>query len=232
MNRMLSALLTAFFPRRCAYCGRVIAREAIACEVCTEKRPLMDAPLCFYCGRSRQLCTCRQHRMAFDRCIAAMRYEGCAERAVLRLKHKNDADVVRTMAQEMVRALAAAGQTDFDVVTFVPMGKKEMRARGFNQSRLLALELAKMIGCPCRTLLQKVLTTRPQKELTRIERTGNLLGAFDIREEIDGMRILLVDDVMTTGATLHECAKMLAIGGASEITALVFAATVMKNEQK
>ncbi len=192
----------------------------------------MELPICYRCGRTRKLCICKGHRRHFDRCVAAMRYEDGAANAVKHLKRVHDADCVDTMAQEMVTAcrerLDAAA---FDAVTYVPMRKKEYKQRGFNQSMLLAREVASLLGLPCRNLLKKTFDTRPQKELSANERIGNVLGVFDVTEKVEDQRILLIDDVITTGSTLHECAKMLKIAGAATVTALVFAATIPKEEE-
>lgn len=233
MNRVIKALLRALFPRRCIYCKRVIPPEALSCKTCADDIPRMEMPICYRCGRSRKLCICRGHQRQFDRCIAAMRYEDGAAAAVKRLKIENDADDVETMAEEMAvvcreRLDAAA----FDVVTFVPMRKAEYRDRGYNQSELLAKEVASVLGIPCRALLTKCFDIRPQKALKANERAGNVLGAFDATEDLTDKRVLLVDDVITTGSTLHECAKMLKIRGAVSVTALTFAATVPKEEEE
>ncbi len=175
---------------------------------------------------------CRGRRRHFDRCIAALRYEDGVARAVLSLKEFDDADHVEAMAVEMVKALRQ--RTDaaaLDVVTFVPMYRKEERERGYNQSELLAREIARQLGIPFRRTLHKIYDTRSQKSLRQIERGGNLLGAFDLCADVREQKILLIDDVITTGATLHECAKMLKIGGAQAVTALVFAATVPKEKE-
>lgn len=235
MKPWVKSLLRAFFPRRCIYCRRVILPEKTACDVCEKTVPRMEEPVCYRCGRTRRYCTCKGHRRQFDRCVAAMRYEGGADKAVNHLKREDNADYVDTMAEEMATAcrerLDAAA---FDVVTFVPMRKKEVRHRGYNQSELLAKEVASCLGIPCRALLEKSYDTRPQKELNANERVGNVLGVFDVIDStaVKEKRVLLIDDVITTGSTLNECAKMLKIHGATTVAALVFAATVPKETEE
>lgn len=232
MRELGKRLLRAFFPRRCIYCQRVVEPEKYCCTYCEPDVPYMEDPICYRCGRTKKLCICHGHRRHFERCIAAMRYEDGAACAVLFLKEHDDADHIEGMATEMVKALrhytdAAAP----DLVTYVPMHRKEERERGYNQSALLAREIARQLGVPfCRTL-EKIYDTRAQKSLRSMERGGNLLGAFDLCASVTDKRIVLVDDVITTGATLHECAKMLKIGGAQSVTALVFAATVPKEKE-
>lgn len=233
MKSWVKVLMRAFFPRRCIYCGRVTTPEVTACKVCVPYIPRMELPICYRCGRTRKLCTCKGRRRQFDRCIAAMRYEGGACAAVLSLKeHRND-DYVETMAQEMLDTLRE--RTDaaaFDAVTCVPMFKAELRRRGYNQSELLAREVAKELGVPFESLLTKIYDTCPQKRLGVNARSGNVLGVFDAPQDVSERHILLVDDVITSGATLHECAKMLKIRGAASVTALTFAAVVPKEKEE
>lgn len=226
-------LLRAFFPRRCIYCERVTDPDVLCCTYCAPDVPYMEDPVCKFCGRTKTLCICHQHRRHYERCVAAMRYEDGAAHAVTALKEFDDADRVETMAVEMTRALRAhCDAAAFDAVTCVPMHPSERRARGFNQSERLAREVAELLGVPFCHTLKKIYDTRAQKSLHKIERSGNLLGAFDLCASVTEKKLLLVDDVITTGATLHECAKMLKIGGAQSVTALVFAATVPKEKEK
>ncbi len=226
-------LLCAFFPRRCIYCGEVTLPDALSCENCADAIPRMDEPTCSFCGRTKALCTCKQHRRFYDTCVTAMRYEDGAANAVLFIKKHDRADIIETMGQEMATALRR--RTDaaaFDVVTCVPMRPAEKKARGFNQSELLAKEVADILGVPFAACLKKIYDTKLQKTLSSVTRSGNLLGVFDVVGDVKDKRILIVDDLLTTGATLHECAKMLKIYGAETVTALTFAATVPKKDEE
>ncbi|MBQ9414497.1 MAG: ComF family protein [Clostridia bacterium] len=226
MNAIARTLLTALFPRRCAYCGVLIDKNALGCNSCMASLPRMAFPTCPHCGRSKSLCRCRGRMRAYDRCVAAMRYEGGVSYAVLKLKKKPLADVVEIMSVEMAARFRVEQECEADVVCGIPMTGRERRARGYNQSELLAKEVAKRLSLPYRPLLKKIYETKPQKALSGADRNGNLLGAFDVTESVAGRHILLVDDVITTGATMNECAKMLKIYGAETVTALTFAATV------
>lgn len=232
MKAWVKALMRAFFPRRCIYCSRVIPPEMTACRECAKTLPRMELPVCYRCGRTKKLCICKGHRRHFDRCVAAMRYEDGVSVAVNVLKKTRNADYVETMAEEMVAvARERIDASAFDVVTFVPMRKGEYRRRGYNQSELLARETASILGVPCRELLVKRYDTRPQKSLKANERPGNVLGVYDALEDLTEQRVLLIDDVITTGSTLHECAKMLKLRGAVSVTALVFAAAIPKENE-
>ncbi len=232
MRPFVKRVLRAFFPRRCLYCDRVTDPDTYCCPYCEPDVPHMEEPLCYRCGRTRKLCVCRDHRRQFDRCVAAMRYEDGVARAVLSLKKEQDAEAVEAMATEMVTALRRfTNAASLDFVSCVPMHRKERRERSYNQSELLAKEIAVMLDLPFVQTLTKLYDTRPQKSLHHFERGGNLLGVFDLIADVKEKKILLIDDVITTGATLHECAKMMKIGGAASVTALVFAATVPKDKE-
>jgi len=233
MNRFWYHVLRVFFPRRCAYCGEVTDMDALVCDNCRTAVPRMDEPVCYRCGRSVKWCTCKKHRRQFDRCVAVMAYRDGAAKAVLRLKKTQDNDIIDTMSAEMAQTLRSrCDAAAIDVVTYIPMRKKEWRRRGYNQSQLLAQAVAEHLGIPCRPLLTKLYDTASQKTLKMHCRKGNLLGVFDVTEKVEGLNILLVDDVITTGSTFHECAKMLKIREAASVTALAFAATIPKESDE
>ena len=114
----------------------------------------------------------------------------------------------------------------------VPVTRRKRARKGFNQAALLAESLARELNIPCVKALAKCRETRPQKELAAWQRSGNLLGAFDVRPgtPLAGKCVLLVDDVSTTGATLEECAKMLKIQGAAQVLGIAAALTPGKKE--
>ncbi len=112
-----------------------------------------------------------------------------------------------------------------DTITFVPLTGRRLREREFNQSMVLAKILSREFGLPLREALVKTNSTKPQNELTRAERLINLKGVFKVKfgSRIKNSGMLLIDDVMTTGATLSECSKTLLDGGASKVNCLTLA---------
>ena len=119
-----------------------------------------------------------------------------------------------------------------DVVTFVPMTAKEIKERGYNQSELLAEEVAKRLNLPITSTVLKIKETDKQKRLTAKERRENLKGVFAVADKtaIKGKRILLVDDVITTGATVNECSAVLKKAGATKVSSLTACITIYKPE--
>ena len=222
-------LLSILFPERCAACGEVVAYAAGFCPRCRAALRRMEPPLCPSCGRPESLCRCGRRAAAYERCVMPFAYGGAAKQGIRRLKERGRSYTAAAFAAEMERIVRREyGGAAFTCVTPVPLHPADEKKRGFNQAALLARELAEGLDLPYRDVLEKLFETRPQKELTALERTGNLLGAFGVREEagLADAVVLLVDDVTTTGATLMECAKMLRIYGAREVWAVTAAGTL------
>lgn len=221
---LMHRVLTFVLPKRCVFCDTVIEPDRFFCETCASKRSFVIPPICPYCGQGKQQCGCQKHRLAFDKVVAAFYYETAARDGILRLKRYDDPDAIEYFAMQLHQVvLREYSHEPIDMITFVPMTRRALRNREYNQGRLLARALGKRLNIPVKTLLTKLYETRPQKELNIESRSGNLLGVFDVTETVRDKTILLVDDVMTTGATLHECAKMLKIHGAKRVLAVTVA---------
>lgn len=169
------------------------------------------------------------------RVCAPYYYSGAAKRAIKKLKYSDDIDISYIMAKDMAETFKKQySEMDFDFCTFVPSHRREQRKRGFNQAQLLAQYLSKELSIPYKELLVKTTVTTPQHTLSESMRSGNLLGSMKVKsryfEKIRGARILLCDDVKTTGATLDECAKTLMICGAEEVNCITYCIT--KNNKK
>ncbi len=228
--------LAVLFPERCACCGQVIRVEQQVCDECRNHLLYQLPPLCTACGRSRTVCDCGQKASHyFDKIISPLVYEGAAKEGILRLKRTGYRYIAEVFAEEMLFSYRDDYDTEvFDFAVPVPMTDGEYKEKGYNHSELLAQELGSLVNLPVENGLRKVRETRPQKELTAMERRGNLAGVFDVDPHCDvkDKRILLVDDVMTTGSTLDECAKMLKIYGASEVCAVTAAITWLSEDKE
>lgn len=228
---LFDRLLCAFFPRRCVYCGKLIVPERTVCEDCAANLPRIAAPVCPYCGYAKADCTCKQKKLKFDAICAPFYYEKAIERAVHRFKFEDKDFLARPFAQEIALAIHRDfAQQPFDVVTFIPFTKRQARSRAFNPSELLARETAKVLALPCVPLLEKLFETETQHRLSQAARTGNVFGVYEVKDAaaVQGKRVLLIDDIKTTGATLSECAKVLKLAGASSVHAAVFAVAKKK----
>ena len=222
-----------FFPHHCFLCGEVIDTHRRVCGDCAHHRPYIYPPICERCGRSKEDCRCGKRRRAFARSVSPFYHQGVAAQGVYSLKQRGFHDTVEGFAEEMAEMVRREyGGIPFDMVTAVPLHKRERRERGFNQAEKLGQAVAERLYLPYETTLTKITVTAPQKELKAVQRTGNLLGVFDVCADVNGKTILLVDDVITTGATLDECAKMLKIFGAAEVYAVTAAAAVLSTGEE
>ncbi len=226
-------LLAIFFPERCAACGEVIRPGEGVCPTCRDELPRIGIPVCPFCGREAAFCRCGKRRRHFERVVAPFYYDGSAQRGMLRMKANGDRVAAAFFAGEMAETVRQYyADIPFDGVVFVPSGRIAMRERGYNPGRLVAEELARALGLPMRPILRKVAENRQQKSLSANERSGNVLGVFDLIDESAaiGKTFLLADDIVTTGSTLDECAKMLKIYGAEAVYAVAgVAARILPN---
>lgn len=232
MMKWLRALLTFLFPHHCYFCNEVILPRQRLCADCAEKAPYILPPVCERCGRNADRCHCGKHHQHFERCVSPFYHEGVVQDGIQQLKNQNYRVTADGFAAEMAEVVRREyGGIAFDAVTSVPLHKKDFNRRGFDQAAALGWALAQRMNLPYEAVLTKLTHTEPQKELSAIRRRGNLLGVFDVVGEVSNRTFLLVDDVITTGSTLDECAKMLKLYGAAEVYAVTAAAAVLKKDE-
>lgn len=217
-------LADALLPGSCLLCGADAGRGLI-CAGCTADLPPAPSPACPQCGEATTLgerCgACMKDPPAFARTVALFRYEFPVDRIIHALKYAHRLPVAPWLGRRLARHLVAA---DFDLVVPLPLHPDRLRERGFNQSAEIARSLARDLGLPLEAAsLVRTRATPPQAELPLKARAKNVRGAFECRSDLAGRRLLLVDDVMTSGATLRECARVLQLHGAGEITVAVAA---------
>lgn len=216
------------YPQRCRYCNNVTDIRRQICHTCENTLLRIEGDICKLCGKSVSDCNCGHKKHYYKYTCAPFYYEGAASRAIWNLKFRNKTQLSKTLAEDMAECFNRHYQGyDFDLCTFVPSGKETLKKRGYNQAELLARDFCLIAGLECKELLVKKHSTKAQHDLSAVERSGNLVGAIGLKEEADleNMRILLIDDIKTTGSTLNECAKMLLIGGAAEVFCLTVAQT-------
>lgn len=212
-------LLELFFPSnlKCIFCGRDIPDPKVCyCEDCAETLKFNVGQRCKVCddlvSADSEVCeNCKSHHKSFEKAVAPLVYQDAVRGVVLKLKNSNARYLAEPMARMMFERLQKEN-FDFDLLVPIPLSPKSLSKRKFNQAKLLADELGKLCNKPVdSTSLVKRKQTRHQKELGFLDRQKNLEGAFKIedRAKILNKNILLVDDVMTTGATANECAKVL-----------------------
>lgn len=220
----------------CISCGSIIdkTRPYALCDECVRKLHWLGQKTCAKCGKILQesyrhdLCwDCRTYGHEFDKGYTCVQY-GLYERGILLdYKYRKKSYIGRKLGDILYERILLEEQS-FDLVVPVPMHDKKQAQRGFNQAAVMAARLAQRMGIPCAAgLLMRCRQTLPMKGLGAFERQQNLEGAFAVapqnRYKIDGRKILLVDDIYTTGSTMDGCSKALREKGAGEIHILSFA---------
>ena len=229
---LVSFLKEFFFPSSftCDACG-IETFGTNLCPACLKNTVFNDKTTCPVCGRKTalpEICLeCKAKSPLFERAASALVYEGTAVRLVHKFKN-GGADLKEYFANLIVKKLSDFPQSD--CIAFVPMTKKGVRKRGYNQSKLLAQSISKRINAPVVDAVEKIKDTSEQKSLTGTERAKNLLGCFKAKsgKPLLDKSVLLVDDVLTTGATANAVCLKLFKAGATK----VFLATVASVEYK
>jgi len=237
---LIRALVDILFPPLCHLCKTFIADagDIHLCPGCREKIITLGSPLCPVCGVpfatengiDHHCGPCRAHPPAYVAARAAVVFSGPVQELIHRFKYGHKVHLCRPLGLLTARQLAgfAAGAAA-DLVMPVPLHKKRLRWRGYNQASLLAGSLAKQWRLPLvRQNLRRVRWTEPQINLAAGERELNVRGAFAVsnRDAVAGKRIILVDDVFTTGSTVAECARTLKRAGAEAVFIVTVARAV------
>ena len=196
-KKVYNTAIQLLFPQRCPYCRELVEKTEYACKKCGKEMPEDGI---------------YQGILGGYRCASRLPYIGRYRRAVLNFKFRDKVQHKNQFAQIMYKEVQRYYKDMvFDYVTFVPMHKRALKKRGYNQSRLLAEELSSLMGIPCVKVIEKTKHTKAQHKLNAKKRKTNLNGAFKVidKSRIKGRSILLVDDIVTTGSTLAECSKTI-----------------------
>ena len=220
-------LLALLYPGRCPLCGRILPYGTVVHDACLRELPVVRGLRCDVCGKPIEEGTrcedCTENAHVFRRGIGVFPYAGNIKRAVLQWKFAGRREYGQTIAA-IVYAYAGEAVKAFGpyVIVPVPMYLGKIRARGFNQAKDLADALGRLLGWPVRDdLCCRTRPTRAMKRLRSRDRGRNLSGAFTAgKARADGMRILIVDDIYTTGKTVDEVSRVLYAQGACEVSFL------------
>jgi len=204
--KLKSALLALLFPAKCPFCARIVSPGGI-CAQCEKSIPYTRS-------------NCRRKGDFFTRCVSPLYYESGVRESLIRFKFNNCKHYAAYYAPLVYDCIAQEFNCDFDIISWVPVSKKRLRKRGYDQSRILAEEVASLFGTQAIPVLEKHRHCPAQSGMgTAEKRKANISGCYRCLNPdlIEDKRILLIDDIITTGATLSECAKTLLRAGAGEV---------------
>lgn len=238
MRALLRYALDAILPRRCEVCrAGVDSRDGRAlCPACWARITRIEGPRCPVCGipfrsdaalsqsPTHRCGDCRDSPPAFTCAVAAGLYEGVLAEAIRRCKYHRRVGLIPTLGELLAPALEALPAVD--AVVPVPLHPRRLRTREFNQSLLLAAWVGRRLHRPLwPDALRRIRWTDPQIGLDRSRRLTNVRHAFAVRRpgQVAGRRLLVVDDVLTTGATVNECARILCAAGAETVFVVTLA---------
>lgn len=233
-----NVLINFFFPHNCIFCGKKLSLlgNEYYCDECKYKINLIDNDnRCLICGRERgaygsgRICTtCTTHKMYFDAAYPCFKYTAVIKNLIHKYKFRKQMFLYKPIADFMINTMEELGVPKYDYIVYPPVNRLVFIARGYNQTKFLA----QRIGCRyskavLKNAVVKTRQNRKQSLMTREMRFENVKGVFKIRKKfrkiIKGKNILIVDDVITTGATASEIAKMLKKCGAMEVYVTVLA---------
>ena len=231
-HQLVSSFLSFIYPSRCPVCRN-------------QSDAHVYAPICLYCwstierynGSSCRVCAvpivspyagvcgeCLSHPPYFSFVLAYGLYSGILREAIHLFKFSG----IKRLGRPLGRLLSSLPIPEADIIVPVPLSKRGLRQRGFNQTLILAKTLSKDLKIPFSIdCLFKRRDTPPQSGIRAVDRKRNVKGAFEVREDVARKKVILLDDVMTTGATVRECAKTLAKAGAEEIIVVVLARSAL-----
>lgn len=204
---MLHRILDLLFPPKCVFCGKLLSRE--------------EMDLCHDCRKTAPVFTKANFRISFVAgWTAVWYYKDTVRESLLRYKFYHSRSYAPAFGRALAMKLQSAGFEDFDVLTWVPVSRLRKWKRGYDQVELLAKAAARELGVQAVPCLKKRRNNRPQSGLTDAsKRRANVLGVYRVinPDLIRDKRILLLDDIITTGATVSECAKTLLLAGAKDV---------------
>jgi ComF family protein len=223
LGRFCRKALEACLPNSCLLCGN--DSQELLCPGCIADLPVLPPARCPGCAqptsRGEPCGACLAHSFHFDAAIAPYRYEFPLDRLIHALKYGGQLSLAGWFGGQLAGLLKGR---DFDRIIPLPLHAARLAERGFNQAAETARVVARRLDTPLDTSsCRRIRATPPQAELPLADRAGNVRGVFECAVDLSGQDILLIDDVMTSGATLSECARVLKLHGAAKVEAAVIA---------
>ena len=234
-KRISQVVLDIILPPKCMSCSCVVNQHGNLCPECWDNLSYIGKHKCHICGLpfefdmgEKAICpACTNDKPEFKKAVAVCKYEGAGRKIAIKLKFGDSTN----LAPYMAKMMSTAGRdliSECEIIAPVPLHYRRKLKRKYNQASMLALNIAKITGkAYAPKLLKRVKATKQQTKLSKKARKENVQDAFAAANmDIKGKKVLLVDDVMTTGATMSECAKALKTAGAKKVCCVVFARVV------
>lgn len=219
MKKILKFILSLIYPDKCIFCGDIIplnCEDKFVCNDCIETLPYYDS---------------KTDTDKIKNFTAVFYYLGKVKNTIHRFKFRYHPEYSQKLGEFMEQKIRFMNITEYDCIVAVPMYYKKEKRRGFNQANLLAKELSKRTGIDlAENLLIRTKATKPQLELNHIQREENVKDAFKVINKgcFKGKRIILIDDIYTTGSTAKSCIDILKIDGADEVFVFTLSKTLNK----
>ncbi len=224
----IEPLATLFFPPQCALCLQPVDRHLYICPQCIRHLPWLNpTSCCQICAQpfegditeSFTCPNCSLQQMYFQKTVSALRNHSGCRRLIIDFKYHAKSYLRFPLAQWLLETIRKSSLKPFDYLVPVPLHPLKLRIRGYNQAELLAQELTKPLQTPMIPLLRRRRSTQTQTCLDRQSRIENLRNCFELVQNTNVMRksILIIDDILTTGSTVNDCARALIEGGASRV---------------
>lgn len=222
-------IVNLLYPRRCPVCQDIVTpalEHPYVCRECRKELPYLTGFRCLKCGKEiereeQEYCgDCIRIPKHYIQGYPVFRYEGALKSGMTAFKYHNRREYAEFYGEAIWSAHGRElCQRKLDMLIPVPIHRHKLRTRGYNQAELIARALSRRMQIPCHAkLLSRIVDTRPQKELNDKERLNNLKKAFFLQENgVELKRVLLVDDIYTTGATIEACTQVLLAAGASQV---------------
>lgn len=228
-------MVELFYPSNCVGCGNPQDSGTLLCKRCKATAPRIQPPFCRRCSRPYEgaidggfSCpNCEDRALAFDCVVSVYQAKGVLRDLIHRYKYSGQFHLRRVLMEFLLEAMQdpRIQATRADGLVPVPLHPTRLRERGFNQAEALAEALSKRTRVPVLRCIERRSYTSTQTRFDRMERMRNLRNVFALRKNSDvrGKHLVLLDDVLTTGSTLHECASVLRAAGAESVRAVTVA---------
>lgn len=228
IQHIIRTMLLGIYPRHCPFCSKLLPSSLYVCKKCREEIPYVKPPVCYRCGKTvsteeQEFCyDCRVFKKSFQKGLALFYYKQNTRILMSDLKYHNKKYFSEFIIQE-VMAVHAPDLISWGIqyIVPIPIHENKKKRRGYNQAALLAKELSRQSNIPCiPDLLLRIKDTPPQKKFSARSRYQNLSTAFQFNQKYAQLpldKILLIDDIYTTGATMEACTKVLLSAGISDV---------------